>query len=185
MNQVFKVKLAQVDTFFRRIDTVDQCRIYIFKDFIGLLENIHVGYLIRDIIFAKQTDGAGFHAQVHILSHQDRLHIRIFGGQVLSRRQNQMVGFLDRERVPHFGSFHLTGHHEQTSQAFAQFHSVSEKFVTGQHVQFAYKLTGIEIDLLVPFLELVQFFEYNKREIDIIFLKILQTITVVKNNICV
>jgi hypothetical protein len=47
------------------------------------------------------------------------------------------------------------------------------------------KLTGIEIYLLVSFFELIQFFEYNKREVNIIFLKILQAIVVVKNNICV
>ena len=35
------------------------------------------------------------------------------------------------------------------------------------------------------FFELIQFFEYNKREVNIIFLKILQAIVVVKNNICV
>ena len=31
----------------------------------------------------------------------------------------------------------------------------------------------------------IQFFEYNKREVNIIFLKILQAIVIVKNNICV
>jgi hypothetical protein len=83
------------------------------------------------------------------------------------------------------GSIHIAGDNEQASQSFSQTHSFREKFVTCQQIQFPDKLTGIEINLLVSFLELVQFFQYDKGEINIIFLKILQTIIVVKNNICV
>ena len=49
MNQILKVKLAQVESLFRRIDTVDQCRIYIFKYFIGFFKDIHIHDLICDI----------------------------------------------------------------------------------------------------------------------------------------
>ena len=84
-----------------------------------------------------------------------------------------------------FGSIHIAGNNEQTSHPFTQTHPFGEKFVTRQQIQFPDKLTGIEINLLVSFLELVQFFQYDKGEINIIFLKILQAIVVVKNNICV
>ena len=96
-----------------------------------------------------------------------------------------MVGFLYRKRFPHFGSRHIARHHKQTSQSFAKLHSFGEKLVASQYIQFAYELTSIEINLLVSFFELIQFFEYNKREVNIILLKILQAIVVVKNNICV
>ena len=56
MNQIFKVEFTQVNTFFGRINAVDQCRIYIFKNLIRLLEHIYIDHLIRNIIFAKQTD---------------------------------------------------------------------------------------------------------------------------------
>ena len=185
MNQILKVKFTQVNAFLWRINTVDQCRIYIFKNLIRFLEHIYIYHLIRNIIFAKQSDWTGFHAQIHIFGHQDRFHFRILVGQVFGCRQNQMIGFLYRKRFPHFGSRHIACHDKQTSQSFAKLHSVGEKLIACQHIQFAHELTSIEIYLLVSFFELIQFFEYNKREVNIIFLKILQAIVVVKNNICV
>ena len=185
MNQILKVKLAQVESLFRRIDTVDQCRIYIFKYFIGFFKDIHIHDLICDIILTKKSDRTGLHTQIHIFGHQNRLHFRIFRRQIFSCRENQMIRFPDRERLPYFSSRHIAGHYKQTSQSFSQFHPFGEKFVACQHIQFTYKLTSIEINLLVSLLKLIQFFEYDKREIDIIFLKVLQAIVVVKNNICV
>ena len=69
MNQIFKVEFTQVNTFFGRINAVDQCRIYIFENLIRLLEYIYIDHLIRNIIFAKQTDWTSFHTQIHILGH--------------------------------------------------------------------------------------------------------------------
>ena len=69
MNDVFKVKFTQVDAFFGGIDAVDLCRIHVFKDLIGFLEYIDIGYFICDIVFAGNTDGTCLHTQVHILGH--------------------------------------------------------------------------------------------------------------------
>ena len=183
MNQILKIKFTQVDTLLRRINTVNQCRIYIFKDFIGFLKDIHIHHLVRDIILAQQTDGTRLHTQVHVFGHQYRFHFRIFGGKKLGCRQNKMIGLLRRKSSPYFGSLHLTGHHKQASQAFAQLHSFRENLVTRQRIQLTHKLTGIEINLLVSFLEFIQLLKHDKGKINIIFLEILQAIIVVKNNI--
>ena len=82
-----------------------------------------------------------------------------------------------------FGSIHIAGDNEQASQSFSQTHSFREKFVTCQQIQFPDKLTGIEINLLVSFLEFIQLLKHDKGKINIIFLEILQAIIVVKNNI--
>ena len=85
----------------------------------------------------------------------------------------------------HFGSIHISGNYKQATHSFSQTHPLGEQLVTRQQIQFPDKFTGIEIYLLVSFLELVQFFQYDKGKMNIIFLKILQAIVVVKNNICV
>ncbi len=62
MNQILKIKFTQVDTLLRRINTVNQCRIYIFKDFIGFLKDIHIHHLVRDIILAADRWNAPSYA---------------------------------------------------------------------------------------------------------------------------
>ena len=60
---------------------------------------------------------------------------------------------------------------------------MGKQTVVGYQIEFAYKLTCIIIDLFISLLELIQFFQNNNRKINIILLKILQAIVVVKNNI--
>ena len=98
-------------------------------------------------------------------------------------RKYLMVGNTFRERVVHAGRIYRTRHHEQASQTFAQRSTFGKKVIIGNQVELTDKLTGIEIYLLVALLEFIEFFKHYNGKINIVLLKILQTVIIVKDNI--
>ena len=96
-----------------------------------------------------------------------------------------MIGNAFRERVAHAGRIYRTGHYEQTSQPLSQRSAFGKEVIVGNQVEFPDKLTGIEIYLLVAFLEFIEFFKHYNGKINIVLLKVLQTVIIVKDNISI
>ena len=94
-----------------------------------------------------------------------------------------MVGLALGEGIIHPLGLHIAGHYEQFPHPFTQRSTLGEEVVVGDVVQFADKLAGVVVDLLVALLEFVQFFEYYNGKINIILLEIFQTLVIVQDDI--
>ena len=114
MNNILKIEFADIQTFTGRINPVDQCRIDAFKNFVGLLKNIDVNYLIGNIIFANHPNRAGLHTQIDIFGHQNCLHIGMFPRQIIGNGKNLMIWLARRKRITHYRRIDLTRYNEQT-----------------------------------------------------------------------
>ena len=120
MNNVLERKLADIDTFFRGINVVDQRRICTFKHFVGLFKDIHIKYFVSNVVLTKNADRTSLHPQVDILSDKDRLHLGILRHQPVGHSQNLMVRFVLRERIVHTFGLYIASHNKQFSQSFPQ-----------------------------------------------------------------
>ena len=182
-NDVLKIKLVDVQSFFGRINAVYQRRVNTLEHFIRLFEYIHIDYLIIDVVFAQQTDGTRLHAQIHVFRDKNGFHFRLFGRKPVHYRQNLMVGNAFGKGITYPGRVHHACHHKQTAQALSQWRPFGEQIIIGNQIKLTDELTRIEINLLITFLEFVQFFKDYDGKINVILLKILQTIIIVKNHI--
>ena len=86
-----------------------------------------------------------------------------------------MVGDAFGKGITYSGRVHHACHHKQTA--------FGEQIIIGNQIKLTDELTRIEINLLITFLEFVQFFKDYDGKINVILLKILQTVIIVKNHI--
>ena len=133
-NDVLKIELVDVQSFFGRINAVYQRRVNTLEHFIRLFEYIHIDYLIIDIVFAQQTDGTRLHAQIHVFRDKDGFHFRLFGRKPVHYRQNLMVGDAFGKGITYPGRVHHACHHKQTAQALSQWRPFGEQIVIGNQI---------------------------------------------------
>ena len=101
MNNIFKIELANIQSFFRGIDTIDQSGVDTFEHLVRFFKYIYIYYLIIDIILTQQPDRTCFHAKIDVFGDKNGFHFRFLLRQPVNDGQYLMIGNPFRERVVH------------------------------------------------------------------------------------
>ncbi len=179
----FKIEFVEIHTRRLRINFVDQVGINSFEGFFAFIKNIDVHYLVVDVIFGQQSQRTGFHAKIDIFRNQNGFHLRIFFRNIDHCRKNAVVGRVFGKGFRYAYVGFRTVYDIKFASTDAQIGAIGKERIIGDFVQFANESAGIIIDLVTSFFKLIQFFEYHKGDVNIVFFEIVQAFVVVENDI--
>ena len=94
-----------------------------------------------------------------------------------------MVGGVLEERIVEADAGPGAEDHPDRSQSFAQWAPLRRKHVAGEGVKAAEELAGLEMDVFVTPLELVELLEDGDRNRDVVFLELPNAAAVVKDDV--
>ena len=90
----------------------------------------------------------------------------MFLGDVEGIGKYQMIGTPFGKRLCHLFGIGCSHYHRQPAQIGAQTGAFTEQILICNFIQLPNQLTGIEINLVIAFLELIELFQYGNRDIE-------------------
>ena len=163
---------------------VDQPAIHVLEDVLALVQLVHAGDLARLVVLRLDPDALGLHADVDVLGDQDHAVLAVFLGKVERQGDDAMVGFVlpehvAEERIPLDVRLH------DESAAAGQRDPIAQELVPAHGIELAGELARVEVDGLVPFLELVDLLQHGDRDDNIVLLERADAVVVMKDDVCV
>ena len=104
-------------------------------------------------------------------------------GNFESRREYAVVGLVFVESLAHPPVQRCGEDDGEPSRFRCELHALFKKVVVGIFVELAGKFACIEIYFFISFLEFIQFFQYDDRNENVVFLKVENALVIVKEDI--
>ena len=140
--------------------------------------------VVGSVVLSHQSDGAGFHPQIDVLADENDGVVFVFLRNVVSDIENAVIFFLSigKDQLQVRVHFFIEADGQYTL-AFSQSHIAVEKLAGTQLVDFPDKFPGMMVDDLRALLELIEFLKNRDRDDNIVFLEVVDTGTVMEDDI--
>ena len=147
------------------------------------VEPVEALHLVGGVVLGPEAERLGLHPQVRVFGDQDH---RPRGLLLLERErgpQDAVVGRVLEKRLVEPLLGRPAEHDADRAEALAKRAASGGEHVAGQGVDPAEKLAGLEVDVFVAPLELVEFLEHRDRDRDVVFLEIPDAAAVVEDHV--
>ena len=147
------------------------------------VERVEALDFVGGVVLRAEAERLGLHPQIRVLRDDDHRPRRRLLLEAERRPQDAVVGSVLQKRFvqPTVGT--APQYHADRTQPLSQRAALGGKYVAGERIEAAEKFAGLEVDVFVAALELVEFLEHRDRNRDVVLLEIADAAAVVEDDV--
>ena len=165
------------------VETVDRGAVDPLDDPFTGVERVESADFVRRVILRADADRLRLHPQIRILGDEDYLPARIVPLDGKCCPQDAVVGGVLEKRIVEADAGAGAEDHPDRPQPLAQRAPLRREHVAGEGVKAAEELAGLEMDVFVAPLELVELLENGDRNRDVVLLELPNAAAVVEDDV--